>query len=272
MTIYSDFAYEKYEVTFQKGKLDKVKNLIRIDITDKFIENSIRPEIFKLYVLRDEEFYRFIGSTFKPIDNVLETDFDFVFKNESNSELVSYPDQKQLELLIWTFDGLTEKQIEIVSLELNVKINQKYNCWCLTKANFILDNSFVFGKFIANDIFGVLETYKTFPNMILDEKSCSNIIFEEPYQYGLRGDIYLWKELKTVFENSKINNADEFEKLLYSTFESITMNKPTMGKNYGVRRYNFGGMSSGMICSDFWIERGFPLLIERYENEKNNSR
>jgi hypothetical protein len=272
MTIYSDFAYEKYEVTFQKGKLDNIKNLIRIDITDKFIENSIRLEIPKLYVLRDENFYCLIGTTFKPIDNVLETDFEFVFKNEANSELENYKDLKQLELLIWSFDGLTEKQIEIVCLELNLKINEKYNRWCLTKAKLILDNSFVFGKFIAKDIFGVLETYKTFPNMILDDKSCSDKIFKQPFKYGLRGDIYLWKELKTVFENTKINNLDEFEKLLFSTFENVTLNKPTIGKNYGVRRYNFGGMSSGMICSDFWIEKGFPLLIERYNKEKNNSR
>lgn len=268
MTIYSDFAYEKYELTFQKGKLVKVKNLIRIDITDKFIENSIRPEIPKIYVLTDTNFYRLIGTTFKPIDNVLETDFEFVFKNESNSEMKNYDDQKQLELLIWSFDGLTEQQLEIVCLELNIKINEKYNCWCLTNSNLILDNSFVFGKYIAKDIFGVLETYKTFTNMILDDKSCSDIIFKEPSQYGLRGDIYLWKELKTVFENTKINNLDEFEKLLFSTFENVTLNKPTIGKNYGVRRYNFGGMSSGMICSDFWIEKGFPLLIERYNNEK----
>jgi hypothetical protein len=108
--------------------------------------------------------------------------------------------------------------------------------------------------------------------MILDDKSCSDIIFKEPFQYGLRGDIYLWKELKTVFENTRINKLDEFEKILFSTFENVTLNKPTIGKNYGVRRYNFGGMSSGMISSDFWIEKGFPLLIERFVDDKNNSR
>jgi hypothetical protein len=180
--------------------------------------------------------------------------------------------QKKLELLIWSFEGLTERHIEIVSLELNIKIKEKYNRWCLSKSLLTLDNSFIFGKFIANDIFKVLETYKTYPKYILEDKTSTDIIFKEPFQYGLRGDVYLWKELKANFENTRIDNLEEFKKLMYSTFENVTMNKLIMGKNYVVRRYNFGGMSSGMICSDFWIEKGFPLLIERYNKEKNNSR
>lgn len=269
MTVYSDFGFEKYEITFLKDKLETVKNLIRIDITDKFIEGSIRPEIAKLYVLKDDEFFRLVSTTFKPINEVLENDYQFIINNKT--ENFTATKNKTFELYIWNFDGLTENQIEFVCLELSFKIREKYDQWSLTKTKMPTENSFSFGKLIAKDAFNVIEAYKSYPNYNLNNKKISDRLFKEPYQYGLRGDAYLWKELKIVFENTKVETIEDFKKLLYFTFKNVTRNEPVLSKNYGVNRYKFGGMSSGMICSDFWLEKGFPLLIERYEGEKNNS-
>ncbi len=30
-----------------------------------------------------------------------------------------------------------------------------------------------------------------------------------------------------------------------------------------IKKYSHGGMSSGIVCSDFWIIEGFPMLISR---------
>ncbi len=94
-------------------------------------------------------------------------------------------------------------------------------------------------------------------------------LFKEPVQWGLRGDPYLWKELKIRFEYSSISNIQEFEYFLIHIFEEYVGGKPKKSKDYFVKRFNFGGMSSGFICSDFWIEKGFPLLLKRY-NKLNN--
>lgn len=85
-------------------------------------------------------------------------------------------------------------------------------------------------------------------------------MFEEPFQYGLRGDTFLWKDLKLRYEYSDVNNSDDFKRLLITGFKENTGHTPIANKNFDVRHFNFGGMSSGMVCSNFWIEKGFPLL------------
>ena len=93
----------------------------------------------------------------------------------------------------------------------------------------------------------------------------TNELFKEPFQFGLRGDPYLWKDLKKKFESSDISTIEEFKYFLLNTFKEHTGSLPVKGKNFTVEHFSFGGMSSGMICSDFWIEKGFPLLEERFK-------
>ncbi len=92
-------------------------------------------------------------------------------------------------------------------------------------------------------------------------------LFQEPIQSGLRGDPYLWKELKVRFEQASISNLEEFEAFLINIFEEYAGEKPRKSQDYFVKQFSFGGMSSGFICSDFWIEKGFPLLTKRYKQQ-----
>jgi hypothetical protein len=251
--------------------METVSNLNQIDITDKFTAGSIRPEIAKLYVLKDDIFFRLLSATFKPINEVLENDFQFILDN--NSEKIEFKKRAKFDLFIWTFHGLSKNQLESVCLELNFKIKEKYGQWSIMNSKITFDNTFEYGKLIANDAFKVLETHQTYGNYWIENKKHSDKIFEAPFQYGFRGDIHLWKELKIIYENSKIKNIDEFQNFLYNTFKEVTLNAPLSGKNFHVERYHFGGMSSGMICSDFWIEKGFPLLIDRFKQmQKSKNR
>jgi hypothetical protein len=87
----------------------------------------------------------------------------------------------------------------------------------------------------------------------------------KPPQVGLRGDRYLWEELKIKSSTISIpNTANELEKLLHELFKELTGEAPQKGKFIFVERYDTGGMSSGMVCSDFWIDKGFSLIIQRY--------
>lgn len=43
--------------------------------------------------------------------------------------------------------------------------------------------------------------------------------------------------------------------------------RPEKGKTIFIERYNTGGMSGGFVSCDFWPEKGFSLLIQRYIEE-----
>ena len=87
----------------------------------------------------------------------------------------------------------------------------------------------------------------------------------EPFQWGLRGDPHLWREMKQKAQSTNIpTTANELEKLLHKFFKQLTGESPARGKNIYVKKYDTGGMSRGMVSSDFWLENGFSLIIQRY--------
>ena len=98
----------------------------------------------------------------------------------------------------------------------------------------------------------------------------SNIIskcFEnKPIRWGLRGDPYLWDEMKKKTELITLPvTVNELNKLLHGLFKELTGENPQKGKNIFVKRFDNGGMSGGVVNSDFWIDNGFPLILKRYE-------
>ena len=93
-------------------------------------------------------------------------------------------------------------------------------------------------------------------------------LFElEPSQWGLRGDPFLWQEMKSRMLFSKnIHTARDFDNLLNKLFLELTSSMPRNNDFIFVKRYNLGGMSSGHVSSEFWIKKVFPMLIERFED------
>ncbi|MGV7107005.1 hypothetical protein [Flavobacterium sp. U410] len=109
-----------------------------------------------------------------------------------------------------------------------------------------------------------------FKKNLVSENFVSKYFEPEPSQWGLRGDPLLWRDMKYKTEKKNIpRTANEFEKMLNKLFKELTGEEPQKGKNIYVEKYETTGMSAGMICSDFWLEKGFSLLIQRYiENEQ----
>lgn len=93
-------------------------------------------------------------------------------------------------------------------------------------------------------------------------------IFEKPDQWGLRGDKGLWADLKKIFEKESADSAEAFEQRLYILFKELTGDNIERGKWIYVKEYDKGGMSNGMVCSEFWLDKGFPLLIKRFNEVK----
>lgn len=102
----------------------------------------------------------------------------------------------------------------------------------------------------------------------MKKETAAKYFNELPTQWGLRGDPFLWDEMKVSFE--KINlpvSSREFERLLHKFFQELTSERPEKGKTIFIERYNKGGMSGGFVSCDFWLEKGFSLLIQRYIEE-----
>lgn len=92
-------------------------------------------------------------------------------------------------------------------------------------------------------------------------------IFEDqPFHWGLRGDYHLWNELKERYADSilKPYTQEEFGNFLTDSFQFLTGESVQRGKIIIVERYNHGGMAGGKVCSDFWLDTGFPLLLSRF--------
>jgi len=115
----------------------------------------------------------------------------------------------------------------------------------------------------------VLDLSKTLSDSLEKFNSSDNFVSKyfdpEPIQWGLRGDPHLWRDMKQKSAKTYIPmTGNEFEKLLYKLFKELTGEVPQKGKNIYVKKYESIGMSKGMISSDFWLDKGFSLLIQRY--------
>ena len=98
----------------------------------------------------------------------------------------------------------------------------------------------------------------------------SAIFEEKPVQWGLRGDPYLWDEMKKEFSTVSITiSLEEFVKEFKDVFERLTGMSLTSDSYIFLSKYAHGGMSNGQICGEFWIDKALPLLIERLKSLKN---
>jgi hypothetical protein len=115
----------------------------------------------------------------------------------------------------------------------------------------------------------VLDLSKTLSDNLEKINNPSNFVSKyfdpEPIQWGLRGDPHLWRDMKLKTATRNIpTTGNEFEKLLHKLFKELTGKAPKKGETIYVEKYETIGMSKGMISSDFWLDKGFSLLIQRY--------
>ena len=95
--------------------------------------------------------------------------------------------------------------------------------------------------------------------------SVGDLFKQEPEQWGLRGDPYLWRELKNELVSVALpSTPSELQWILENAFWNVTQVSLAFCDEASVERYSHGGMSSGYISGEFWRERGFPLIVERF--------
>lgn len=93
------------------------------------------------------------------------------------------------------------------------------------------------------------------------------VLFQEwTASWGLRGDPYLWEEMKDLLSREPLPaSVNQLIALLERAFEQIVgCALSTPKKSVYVDRFDHGGMSSGHVCFEFWRDRVFPELQGKY--------
>jgi hypothetical protein len=92
----------------------------------------------------------------------------------------------------------------------------------------------------------------------------SDLFEPAPDQWGLRGDLFLWIEMRQALCHVKIpETSDELAKILSAAFTALTCKAIGEGRPFSVERFSRGGMSGGSISCEFWREKFIPLMQQR---------
>ena len=93
----------------------------------------------------------------------------------------------------------------------------------------------------------------------------SKIFEDEPEQWGLRGDPYLWRELKDRLNSVEMpETPDQLRSIIEKEYEEATGHSISHKEHFRVERFMHGGMSSGGISPEFWVSNAIPMLVKRH--------
>ena len=101
-------------------------------------------------------------------------------------------------------------------------------------------------------------------------KDLSLIFEKKPKQWGLRGDPYLWEEMKEAFKGESLDiSPRDLAGMICQYYEKAVGEPLKYYTMVYVERFSHGGMSSGSVSGEFWICQGIPTLIDNFKNIKS---
>ena len=93
----------------------------------------------------------------------------------------------------------------------------------------------------------------------------SKIFEEKPESWGFRGDPYFWDHLKERAENMDMISPEELEKWIKE--EYLALSGKALTDKYMdfavIAQFAHGGMSSGGVDNQWWMNEGIPPLKSR---------
>lgn len=111
------------------------------------------------------------------------------------------------------------------------------------------------------------KTYSEVINSRLTINELQYIFEQTPAQWSLRGDPFLWEDLKNDLDAAALpRSAKAFYNYIHNSFRKYTNSDLVRGKIIHVRKYEAGGMSSGQIDSSYWIDTVIPHLLRHFGN------
>lgn len=93
----------------------------------------------------------------------------------------------------------------------------------------------------------------------------ADLFRDPPVQWGLRGDPFLWDDMRSHLENLKIpETSSELDAILGKAFRELTGHSMSEECDFHLEKYSHGGMSSGYISMEFWNGQARQVLHERF--------
>jgi hypothetical protein len=94
----------------------------------------------------------------------------------------------------------------------------------------------------------------------------SDLFDPAPAQWGLRGDLFLWIEMRQALCHVELPGRPQaLAQIISAAFASLTGTVLTRTGQISVNRFSRGGMSSGFVCCMFWSQDFIPSLERRLQ-------
>ncbi len=103
---------------------------------------------------------------------------------------------------------------------------------------------------------------------MIENKICNlSVLFvEQPQNYGCRGDYYFWDHLEQYFQkHPELTERKDIEETIKLEFKKMSGVELTTDTMPCVQELAHGGMSSGYLSGNFWLNTAIPLLQERFD-------
>jgi hypothetical protein len=100
----------------------------------------------------------------------------------------------------------------------------------------------------------------TLAEMMGRYRTIGQLFEEEPLQWGLRGDPYLWRAMHARFFLIPLPSfASNLDEQIEQAFQTLTGHALSTPAAFHVLEFAHGGMSNGAISPEFWREKALPL-------------
>ena len=146
--------YTSLNLKIGDNKIEKIFDLK----TSKELKSFFKPlteKNYKLYILKKEQEFLYIGITRQSLRNRIHSGFNA--KGENGYHGYKWKDFKNVKLFVWIFKNYNEIQLENIEAELTYLIRTNTNNWPLYQNEIHFNNEFEKGKEIAEKIFKLIE-------------------------------------------------------------------------------------------------------------------
>ena len=104
-----------------------------------------------------------------------------------------------------------------------------------------------------------------------DIRYLSELFSIQPPNWGLRGDPWLWQDMKQAFAATPFpHSSSELVADIHRIFQEKTGTELTNSARPYVEAYAKGGMSSGMVSGKWWLNIAVPILVSLREIAETN--
>ena len=101
----------------------------------------------------------------------------------------------------------------------------------------------------------------------------ATLFVDEPRQWGLRGDPFLWREMRERLASvDQPDTPEQLRAVIETTFQELTGHPISHPGHIHVERYKGVGMSNGWVVPEFWRETALPLLEQRFTERRRAGR